>query len=72
MNEDTHLAHMNIDNCVSIFAVFDGHGGPCVSEFCEDYFIKFLRKNGHYLKGEFKQALTETCLKMDELMLKPK
>jgi protein phosphatase 1G len=31
--EDTHIAELDIGHGVSIFGVFDGHGGPEVAKF---------------------------------------
>ena len=37
--EDAHIAHVNIDNTgVSIFGVFDGHGGQEVALFVKNHF----------------------------------
>jgi len=38
--EDAHIAKLNVEKNISIFGVFDGHGGMEVSEFCKRYFIK--------------------------------
>ena len=31
--EDAHIADLDIGNGISIFGVFDGHGGPEVAKF---------------------------------------
>lgn len=36
--EDAHIAIPNLTNDISLFAVFDGHGGAEVAKFCSEYF----------------------------------
>ena len=36
--EDAHIAKLELANNISLFAVFDGHGGPEVAKFCSAYF----------------------------------
>jgi len=38
--EDSHIAKFNISPKVSIFGVFDGHGGREVAKFVEKHFIE--------------------------------
>lgn len=55
---------------IHLFAVFDGHGGPGVAKFCEKHFPEELVKHAKYVDGsDYKAALHDTCLKMDELLL---
>ena len=43
--EDAHIAHVNIDNTgVSLFGVFDGHGGMEVAHFVKAHFKDELVK----------------------------
>ena len=43
--EDAHIAHTNIDNTgVSVFGVFDGHGGTEVALFAKNHFKAQLVK----------------------------
>lgn len=39
--EDSHIAHTDLDNGVSLFGVFDGHGGK--SEFCIFFSLNWSR-----------------------------
>lgn len=53
---------------VSLFAVFDGHGGNQVAEFVKDHFVNELISNENYENENYEEALKETFIKMDELM----
>ena len=70
--EDADIAMADFDDGVALFAVFDGHGGAEVAKFCGKYFPIELKKNESYLKKKYKQALEETFLKMDEILLSDK
>lgn len=56
---------------LSIFGVFDGHGGNQVAEWVRDNFVKELVKLKSYKDGDYKDALKETFIRMDELMKTP-
>lgn len=43
--EDAHIASADIGNGISLFAVFDGHGGSEVAKFCANNFEAELKKN---------------------------
>lgn len=66
--EDAHISNMNLTPEISLFAVFDGHGGAEIARFCEKYFPAELLKNTNFTKGDYKVALEETFLKMDQLL----
>ena len=69
--EDAHIAKLDVIPGVSLFAVFDGHGGSEVAKFCKEYFLKELRKNENFKKQDYKTALEENFLKMDEILQSP-
>ena len=47
--EDAHIAHVNIDNTgVSLFGVFDGHGGQEVALFVKHHFKEQIVKLQSY------------------------
>jgi len=46
--EDTVILEPDLGNGVSLFGVFDGHGGPIVSNFVKDHFKKVLVSNGSF------------------------
>jgi len=49
--EDAHIAKTNIANGVSVFGVFDGHGGKEVAKYVEKYFVDELLKNKNFQNG---------------------
>lgn len=67
--EDSHISESSLGEGMSLFAVFDGHGGPEVAKFCSKYFPKYLKENASFTGGNYKTALEETFLKMDELLM---
>lgn len=70
--EDAHSARINLIPGVHLFCVFDGHGGNEVSQFCAKYFPDTLKENQNFKNKKYKEALVETFLAMDEMMLKDK
>lgn len=66
--EDAHITNLYLTSKVSLFAVFDGHGGPEVSEFCQKTFSAALLHSQHFRHGRYKEALEETFLRMDRLL----
>lgn len=67
--EDSYIAESNFDEEISLFAVFDGHGGPDIAKFCKKYLPKELKINLNYIRGDYKTALEETFIKIDEMLL---
>ena len=66
--EDSHIAQTGLANNVSVFGVFDGHGGAEVAIFVKKHFTATLIKNENFIKSDYKKALHETFIKMDELL----
>ena len=69
--EDSHIAKLDIAKGISLFGVFDGHGGAEVAKFCQDQFLHHLLENDNYKSGNYKLALEENFLKMDEILKTP-
>jgi len=68
--EDAHICNENIDgNGIGCFAIFDGHGGIEAAKFCERHFVKTLLNNQNFNKKQYAQALEETFLELDNLIL---
>ncbi len=66
--EDSHIAHLDIAEGVSLFGVFDGHGGAEVAKFCKAYFLEELLQNQAFKDKNYQKALEENFLKMDEIL----
>jgi len=66
--EDAHISLVDFDEDTSIFGVFDGHGGKEVAIFVAKHFVEELKKNESYINKKMDAALTETFMKMDEIM----
>lgn len=66
--EDAHIQNIDFDGeDKAIFGVFDGHGGPEMAEFVSVNFIPELLKQPEYKKANYKVALEQNFLRMDEL-----
>ena len=66
--EDAHITQPKLTEDAGLFAVFDGHGGHEVAKFCAKYFPIELLKNEHFKQENYKSALEQTFLRMDELL----
>ena len=68
--EDAHVAAISLGNKknIDVFGVFDGHGGKEVSQFVSNHFTQELVSNKN-LEVDMPQALKETFIKMDEIMI---
>ena len=47
--EDSHIAETKLPNDVSIFGVFDGHGGCEVALYVKKHFIPTILKNEAFI-----------------------
>jgi len=69
--EDSHIAHMDLPGGVSIFGVFDGHGGREVALYVKDIFEREIKKLDAFKRQEWAEALKQTFIKIDEILLSP-
>lgn len=69
--EDSHISDLSVgpNKALNLFGVFDGHGGKEVAQFVKKKFTDELINNSNYKKGDLKKSLSETFLKMDEIMV---
>lgn len=69
--EDSHISDIEIgpNNQISLFGVFDGHGGKEVSQYVKKYFTQEFLYSKSFKIGNFKNALIETFLRIDDLMI---
>ena len=72
--EDAHIAscgHASADKSVSVFGVFDGHGGKEVAKFAQTHFVEQLLRNSNFIAGDLKSSISSTFHKIDELLEQP-
>ena len=51
---------------LSVFGIFDGHGGREVPKYLSVHFMDYLLKNTNFQNGKYKEALTETFFEVDK------
>lgn len=68
--EDSHTTVLSMPSRPSdaFFAVFDGHCGPPVAQFCGERVYRILGDLDEYKRGDLEAALTRSFLKADELI----
>lgn len=64
--EDAHLAVEKLDDKISLFGVFDGHGGRGVSRFAAKRLPELLQEEEAYKQGDYARALEMAFLRVDE------
>ncbi|XP_049852903.1 probable protein phosphatase CG10417 isoform X6 [Schistocerca gregaria] len=70
--EDAHNCLINFDkNDTSFFAVYDGHGGHEVAQYCAQNLPEFLKTCEAYKKGDYVQALKDAFLGFDATLREP-
>lgn len=68
--EDSHVTALDVvEGEVSVFGVFDGHGGCEVAHFVENHIVDELKKNDNFKKGNYKQALIDVFILVDKMLL---
>lgn len=70
-NEDTHVTAINFEPGISLFAVFDGHGGCEVAKYCEKHIVKDLKADKDFQARNYEVALKNVFLNLDVTLLKP-
>lgn len=65
--EDAHncLPDFDSDKSTSLFAVYDGHGGAEVAQYCALHLPNCIKETEQYKKGELGEGLVEAFLKFD-------
>ncbi|KAK0174817.1 hypothetical protein PV327_010544 [Microctonus hyperodae] len=69
--EDAHNSCINYDDNVSLFAVYDGHGGHEVATYCASKLPEFIKQTDAYKRGDIRQALIDAFLGFDATLAKP-
>jgi protein phosphatase 2C family protein 2/3 len=78
--EDVHTAILDLQNTnepkkttleerLSFFSVFDGHGGHVTSRFCGKNLYKILAKQPAFRIGDYEKALKDSFLATDEALM---
>jgi len=69
--EDTHVNELNFngDAGAALFAVFDGHGGSEVAQFCRVNLGKLFEATSQFKEGNYAAALERTFFMLDEAIL---
>lgn len=53
---------------LSVFGVFDGHGGKEVAKFVQDQYIQTLAEIDEFHQGKFREALIRSFHRIDDLL----
>ena len=69
--EDSHIARTDLPDGVSLFGVFDGHGGKEVAIYVKEVFVQELVKLEEYRSRQYPEALKRIFSRMDELLYSP-
>uniref|UniRef100_T1JKV7 protein-serine/threonine phosphatase n=1 Tax=Strigamia maritima TaxID=126957 RepID=T1JKV7_STRMM len=69
--EDSHSCELDFDADVSLFAVYDGHGGPEVAQYCSAHLPACIKSMESYKKGNMAQALEDAFLSVDKSLITP-
>lgn len=70
--QDAYNCILDFDENTSLFAIYDGHGGPDVAQFCSQDLPNFLKNLESYKSGDIENALTETFLNFDAALITDK
>lgn len=70
--EDAHNCILNFDENTSFFAVYDGHGGSEVAQYCSLHLPTFLKGLDSYKAKDFEQALKDAFIGFDSTLLEEK
>lgn len=66
--EDAHLAIFDLIPGVSLFGIFDGHGGPEVARYVADNVPWMLKENSEFQLRNFKKGIVQVYREVDEIM----
>lgn len=67
--EDAHNHILSFDGGKSLFAVYDGHGGHEVAEYCSKYLPDYIKKNENYKTGNYEKALEDCFINFDATLV---
>jgi len=67
--EDAHNHILNYDTGKNLFAVYDGHGGHEVAEYCSKYLPDYIKQNANYASGNYEKALVDSFIGFDATLV---
>lgn len=70
--QDAHNSILDFGDKTAFFAVYDGHGGSEVAEYCSMKLPQFLKELDTFKSGNFEQALREAFIGFDATLLEDK
>lgn len=68
--QDAHVCLVDFDNDMSLFGVFDGHGGAEVAQYAVEM-LPSLIKNELFKQGDYENALIKAYLDFDDSLIAP-
>lgn len=68
-SQDAHICSLDFDKSISLFAVFDGHGGSEVALYCSKKLPDFLKTTDAYKTSDYEQALKDAFLGFDATLI---
>ncbi|CAD8080664.1 unnamed protein product [Paramecium primaurelia] len=66
--EDAHIMKVEFREDISIFAIFDGHGGAGISNYLADNFVDTLVQQPSFIGEDYNQALHDCFIQLDEMI----
>lgn len=66
--QDAHVCLMDFDDDMSLFGVFDGHGGAEVAQYAVEM-LPSLIKNELFKQGEYEKALIKAFMDFDSSLI---
>jgi len=67
--EDAHNNILGYMAGKSMFAVYDGHGGHEVAEYCSQYLPDYIKQNPDFLAGNYERALEDCFIGFDATLV---
>eukprot|EP00795_Rhopilema_esculentum_P007765 gene7765-13608_t len=67
--EDAWTCLPYLDESTSMFAVFDGHGGQEVAQFCSKKLANFIKDSEGYKNGDLRKSLDDAFRSIDQSIL---
>jgi len=68
--EDAHLSVLGVGSPdTDLFGVFDGHGGPEVARFCQQFMSQEIAQCDGFKRGDMGAALVQVFHRMDDMLV---